>query len=151
MPKTIELTVKLKIPDTTAITALATLHNMGLSKIKDLKRQDYYKFIIEGDAEKFKEKISKADIIVDANKHSFDFSIKDDGSAAIKVNNFDDDNSGILSTLKNRLGFKELKKISKYTMWNVYADVSKTELKKLAQRAAEELLTNEHYQNYELV
>jgi len=102
MPKTIELTVKLKIPDTTAITALSTLHNMGFSKINDLKRADYYKFTIEGDVEKFKERISKADIIVNANKHSFDFAAKDDESAKIKVSNFDDDNSGLLSTLKNR-------------------------------------------------
>jgi phosphoribosylformylglycinamidine (FGAM) synthase PurS component len=150
MPKTIELVVKLKIPDTTAITALQTLHEMGFSKIKDLKRADYYKFSIDGDAEKFREKISKTDIIVNANKHSFDFKVNDDGSAKVKVSNFDDDNSGLLATLRNRLGFKELKKISKYTMWNVYSDTSKSETAKLAEKAAKDLLVNAHYQDYEV-
>jgi phosphoribosylformylglycinamidine (FGAM) synthase PurS component len=150
MPKTIELMVRLKIPDTTAMTALQTLKEMGFSKIKDLKRSDYYKFSIEGDTEKFKERISKADMIVNANKHSFDFTVNDDGSAKVKVSNFDDDNSGLLATLRNRLGFKELKKISKCTMWNVYSDASKPETAKLAEKAAKDLLVNEHYQDYEL-
>ena len=55
--KTIELVVSLKVPDTTAITALQTLQKLGFSKVKDLKRYFYYRFDVDGDEEQFKNKI----------------------------------------------------------------------------------------------
>ena len=99
------MAVSLKVPDTTAITALQTLQKIGFNKIKDVKRADYYKFSVEGDEEKFREKISKVDIIVNANKHSFEFSVKKDNNIKLLVKNINDGGNGLLSTLKNRLGF----------------------------------------------
>ncbi len=166
MTKTIEMTVSLKVPDTTAITALQTLQKLGFNKIKDVKRADYYKFLVEGDEEKFREKISKVDILVNANKHSFDFSIREkiedflrpensknflwnkNNAVKILVKNINDDGSSLLSTLKNRLGFDNIKKAEKAVLWSLSIEAEEKEAKKIAEKAARDLLVNEHYQEY---
>lgn len=149
--KTIELIVTLKVPDTTAITALQTLNKLGFSKIKDLKRYFYYSFDVDGDEEKFRDKISKVDILVNANKHSFDFGIKNDGFVKVLVKNTDDDGSGLLSTLKNRLGFDNIKKAESAVIYGLKIDADEKEAKKIADRAAKDLLVNEHYQEYRIL
>ena len=146
MPKTVEMIVSLKVPDTTAITALQTLHRIGFDKIKSIKRSDYYKFYFEGDLKKFQQEISKVDILVNANKHSCAFSIEKDNSVKILVKNINDDGSGILSTLKERLGFKNIKKVEKATLWGLGIEANHEEAFKIAHEAAKELLVNEHYQ-----
>lgn len=151
MPKTIEMSVSLKVPDTTAITALQTLQKIGFSKINDVKRADYYKFMVEGDEEKFRKQISKVDILVNANKHYCDFSVKKDSSIKILVKNINDDGNGILSTLTKRLGFKNIKKIEKSILWSLSIDADQNEARKIAEKAAKELLVNEHYQEYEIL
>ncbi|MBS3101683.1 phosphoribosylformylglycinamidine synthase subunit PurS [Candidatus Woesearchaeota archaeon] len=151
MPKTIEMIVSLKVPDTTAITALQTLQRIGLDKIKDVKRADYYKFLIEEDEEKFKSQICKADILVNANKHSYTFSIPKDSNVKILVKNINDDGSGILATLKNRLGFKNIKNVEKAILWSMSIDADEKEAGKIAEKAARELLVNEHYQEFEIL
>src|SRR3989344_3957461 len=151
MEKTIEMIVSLKVPDTTAITALQTLQKIGFDKIKGVKRADYYKFFIEGDEEKFKSQICKADILVNANKHSYDFSVKKDNTIKILVKNINDGESGILSTLKSRLGFTSIKKVEKATLWSLTIDADEKEAGKIAEKAAKELLVNEHYQEFEIL
>lgn len=148
MPQTVEMVVSLKVPDTTAITALQTLQKIGFNKIKDVKRADYYKFLVEGDAENFREKICKVDILVNANKHSHDFSVKKDNTIKISVKNINDGESGILLTLKNRLGFKNIKNIEKAVLWSLTIDADEKEARKIADKAAKELFVNEHYQEY---
>ena len=151
MPKTIEMVVSLKVPDTTAITALQTLQKIGIDKIKDVKRSDYYKFTIEGDEEQFKSKISKVDILVNANKHSSEFLVKKDSNMKILVKNINDDGNGILSTLANRLGFKNIKKVDKAVLWSLAIDADEKEAKKIAEKAAKELLVNENYQQFSMI
>ena len=146
--KTIELIVSLKVPDTTAITALQTLQKLGFNQIKDVQRADYYNFLIEGDEEKFKEKISKVDILVNANKHSFDFSVKKDNTIKLLVKNINDGGSSLLSTLKNRLGLDNIKKAEKAVLWSLAIDAEDKEARKIAEKAAKDLLVNEHYQEY---
>ena len=149
--KTIELVVSLKVPDTTAITALQTLQKLGFNKVKDLKRYFYYKFSVEGNEEEFKNKISKVDILVNANKHSFDFGIKNNNLVKVLVKNTDDDGSGLLSTLKNRLGFRNIKKAESAVIYGLQIDAEEKEAKKIAEKAAKDLLVNEHYQEYKLL
>ena len=151
MPNTFEMTVSLKMPDATAITALQTLHKIGFSKISGIKRSDYYKFSIEGDLGKFKDDICKVDILVNANKHSCSFSIPRENDVKILVKNINDDGSSILSTLKNRLGFNGIKKIEKGTLWSLSVDADENESRKIADKAAKELLVNENYQEYEIL
>ena len=151
MQKIIEMIVSLKVPDTTAITALQTLQKLGFKQIKEIKRADYYKFLIEGDIEKFKNEICKVDILVNANKHSYDFSIQKGDSINILVKSINDDGSGILSTLKNRLGFKNIKNVEKATLWGLGIDSDEKEARSIAEKAAKELLVNENYQEYEIL
>jgi len=150
MPKTIEMIVSLKVPDTTAITTLQTLQKIGFEQIQDVKRADYYKFLIDGDTEKFKDKISKVDILVNANKHFFSFSMKKNDNVLVLVKNIDD-GSGILSTLKNRLGFNNIKKVEKAVLWSLEIDAEENEARKIAERAAKDLLVNENYQEFEVL
>ena len=151
MPKTVEMIVSLKVPDTTAITALQTLSALGFSKIKDAKRADYYSFLIDDNLNDFENAICKVDILVNANKHSYEFSIKKDNNIKILVRNSDDDGESLLSTLKNRLGFKNIKKIQKSVLWSLMVDANKNEAKKIADNAAKQLLVNENYQEYEII
>ncbi|MEK6892010.1 MAG: hypothetical protein AABX25_02380 [Nanoarchaeota archaeon] len=146
--KTMEMIVSLKMPDTTAITALQTLQKLGFNKIKDVKRSFWYKFSVEGNLENFKNKISKVDILVNANKHSFDFEIKKDNYVKILVKNIDDDGSGLLSTLKSRLGFSNLRKAESGVLWSLLIDANEKESGKIAEKAAKDLLVNEHYQEF---
>ena len=149
--KTVEMIVGLKVPDNTAVTALQTLQKIGFNKIINVKREDYYKFLIEGDENKFKEKICKVDILVNANKHSNNFLIQKDTTTKILVKNINDDGSEILSTLKNRLGFKNIKKVEKAILWSLSIDADEKEARKIAEKAAKELLVNENYQEYEVL
>src|SRR3989344_3334825 len=139
--KTIEMVVGLKVPDNTAITTLQTLQKIGFNDIKDIKKSDYYKFSIEGDEQKFREKISKVDILVNVNKHSCDFSISRNNATKILVRNINDDGISSLLTLKNRLGFSNIKKIEKTTLWSLTIDDEKNAVK-TAEKAAKELLVN---------
>ena len=154
--RTVEMIVSLKVPDTTAITTLQTLQRIGFSKIKDVKRSDYYKFSVEGDIKKFRQAISKVDILVNANKHFFEFEIKKNTTPEgciffVLVKNINDNGSGILSTLKDRLGFKNIKKAEKATLWSLNIDAGKKEAIKIAHKAAKELLVNENYQEYKIL
>ena len=148
---TVEMVVGLKVPDNTAITTLQTLQKIGFNKIKEVKREDYYKFLIEGDEQKFKDKISKADILVNANKHFFEFAVKKDNAVKILVKNINDDGSRILDILKNRLGFKDIKKAEKSVLWSLAIDADEKEARMIANKAAKELLVNENYQEYTLL
>ena len=145
------MVVSLKVPDTTAITALQALHKLGIIKIKDLKRSDYYKFSVDGTKEQFKDKICKVDILVNANKHSYGFSIQKDSSVKLLVKNINGGESSLLSTLSDRLGFKNIKKAEKAVMWSMAIDADEKEAKKIAEKAAKELLVSEHYQEYEIL
>ena len=149
--KTVEMVVSLKVPDTTAITALQTLEKIGFNKIRYVKKDDYYNFLIEGDDKDFKDKICKVDILVNANKHSYDFLIKKGNDIKILVKNINDSGSSILSTLKNRLGFKNIKNVEKATLWSLAIDAGEKEAMEIADKAAKELLVNEHYQEYTII
>ena len=151
--KTIEMIVSLKVPDTTAITALQTLQKLGFNKIKDVKRYFYYKFAIDGNEEQFKNKISKVDIIVNANKHSVEFTLEKNANPQVciffvLVKNIDDDGSGLLSTLKDRLGFSNIKKVESGVIYGLQIDSDAKESVKIAEKAAKDLLVNENYQEF---
>ena len=151
MPKTVEMIVSLKVPDTTAITALQTLQKLGFKKIKDVKRYFYYKFTIDGNESGFKNKISKVDILVNANKHSFEFEVPNDDYEKILVKNFDDDGSWLLSTLNNRLGLTNIKKAESAVMWGLMIEGDEKESNKIAEKAAKDLLVNENYQEFVII
>ncbi len=146
--KAVEMIVTLKVPDNTAITALQTLKSLGYAEIGDLKRADYYKFTVTSDLENFKSKISKVDLIVNANKHSYDFSLPK-GVTKILVKNIDDAAESLLLILKNRLGLKGIAKIERGILWIL--SIEGKNPGKIAEKAAKELLSNEHYQEFSIL
>jgi len=154
---TIELFVSLKVPDNVAITTFNTLKRMDYKKLKKLERSDYYKFDVKDNIEEFKKQISNTDILINSNKNKFSFSIDDNNKDNIKkykkinvlVQDLDNGNS-LLSTLKERLGFTNIKKLEKGILWTMYFD-KKTNAKKIAVDITKNLLMNENYQKYKIL
>lgn len=141
----VELFVGLKIPDTTAITTFHTLERMGY-KVSKVKREIYYKFDIEGNAEKFSKKIGKVDVLVNVNKNKYSLKLeKEEGAVYILVKDSDDKCEGLLKTL-HKLRLKEIKGMEKGVLWALYVDS-----KKIAKEIAENLLYNENYQEIEIL
>ena len=158
----IELFVGLKIPDTTAITTFHTLEKMGYENIAKVSRENYYKFEIEGNEDDFNKKIVKVDILVNANKNNFTLlnkgeKIKDASDENVKqinilVQGIDDDSAGIMYTLKQRLGFNEIKKMEKGILWKIFIkDAGNKKTVNEAEEITNNLLINRHYQKYKIV
>src|SRR3989338_11103543 len=100
--KEAEMFVKLLVPDTAAITAFHTLEGMGFKSLKKLERLDYCKFFIEDNAnpDEFKSSISKADVLVNTNKHRPFFALEAKYSVKVLVQSIENDAEGILSVLR---------------------------------------------------
>jgi hypothetical protein len=130
---------------------------MDYKKLKKLERSDYYKFDVKDNIEEFKKQISNTDILINSNKNKFSFSIDDNNKDNIKkykkinvlVQELNGDN-GLLSTLKERLGFENIKKLEKGILWTMYFD-KKTNAKKIAVDITKNLLMNENYQKYKIL
>ena len=150
MPTT-ELFVSLKVPDNVAITAFHTLERMGYNQLKRLGRQDYYKFGFSGDKKSFERKICQVDILVNANKHKFSFSLNNniknnENKINVLVQDLGD-GPGLLKTLKERLGFKNIKKAEKGVLWAMYFD-NIIDAEDIAVGITKSLLMNENYQKF---
>jgi phosphoribosylformylglycinamidine (FGAM) synthase PurS component len=158
----IEMTVRLVIPDTTAITAFHTLERMGFPGLRKLKREDYYLFSIDGDDfEAAVSELGNTDILVNANKHMFTarcagepFGGDEDGLLTVRllVEDMDNKDGGLLPVLRERLGLDYVKSMRKGTLWSLGIDSKSSEdAKKTAVRIAEDLLANKHYQQYRII
>lgn len=151
----VELFVSLKVPDNVAITAFNTLKRMGY-KFKKLERSNYYKFDVEGNIEDFKKKISNTDILVNSNKHKYNFDLNNDKKNNTKYKKINvlvqdlDNGNGLLLTLKERLGFTNIKRLEKGILWTMYFD-KKANAKKIAVDITKNLLMNDNYQKYKIL
>lgn len=140
-----ELFVGLKIPDTTAITTFHTIERMGFS-VEKIRREIYYKFGIDEDAEKFSGKIGKVDVLVNANKNKYSDKLeKEEGAFYILVKDMDDKCESLIKTL-HKLGLSEIKSMERGVLWALYVDSLET-----AKEIAEKLLYNENYQEIEVL
>ncbi|MBI2138618.1 hypothetical protein HYU13_03455 [Candidatus Woesearchaeota archaeon] len=149
---TIELFVGLKIPDTTAITTLQAIHTLGKNGVAKLSREIYYKFVFEGDVDSFSQRISRADVIVNANKNSCKILKEGEklnaakGAVSILVRDTGDKCAGLLKTLRERLGFKELLGIERGVFWTLHFGKDAKNPEEEAMDIADELLHNRHFQ-----
>ena len=148
-----ELFVSLKVPDNVAKTAFHTLKRIGYKELKKLERQDYYKFDYSGDKKNFENKISQVDILINANKHKFSFSLEKNEGRLKKINvlvqNLDN-GAGLLKTLRERLGFKNIKNLEKGVLWSMYLhDITGAE--NIAVDITKNLLMNENYQKFRII
>ena len=157
----IEMFVSLKVPDNVAITAFSTIKRMGDNQLKKLDRLDYYKFDVKNNIDKFKKQISNVDILVNANKHKCSFELgsnnkkdaknKKDYYKQVNILVQDLDNgSGLLPTFRERLGFDNIKKLEKGTLWTMHFGKD-TNAEKIALSITKNLLMNENYQKYKII
>ncbi len=141
-----ELFVRLLIPDATAITALRTLKAMpGFEGLGALSRYDYYALESGGDV--FAQ-AAQCDILVNANKHKALRALPGDGAARaahLLVRDLGDDDA-----LMRRLAGLGLPvtHAQRGVLWTLVARSGDAQA--LARKAADELLHNQHYQEYEL-
>lgn len=147
--KTIEMFVRLVVPDNIALTAKHTLLKMGF-KLADLKRADYYKFEVEKDKseinkESIQEQLSKVDILANANKHKVSFA-KDKQGTNILVTELDATGAALLHTLRERLGLTQIKSALSGTLWT-FVGCSEEDAVKMTK----ELLINENYQEFRVL
>jgi phosphoribosylformylglycinamidine (FGAM) synthase PurS component len=158
----IEMTVRLLVPDTTALTAFHTLERMGMSSVKKLRREDYYRFTATGDFSKVAGQLSKVDVIVNANKHRCralksgeSFGDGFPGLSTVWVLVKEDGSSGdetLLSTLRDRLGISCVSRVERGVLWTLGIDASThKDAERAARDAAEGLLSNNHFQQYMIV
>jgi phosphoribosylformylglycinamidine (FGAM) synthase PurS component len=158
----IEMTVRLLVPDTTAITAFHTLEKMGISSVRRLRREDYYRFEASGDFDKVAGQLSKVDVIVNANKHRCRAVRPGEGygegfpgiSTAwvlVKEEGGGSDDS-LLSTLRDRLGISCVSRVERGVLWTIGIDTPyRKDAEMAAREAAEGLLSNKHFQQYMVV
>ncbi len=143
-PKEVELFVSLKIPDTTAVTAMQTMRKMGYN-VSRVKRINYYKFYIGDNKEEFENKIKKIDVLVNVNKHKASTKLERDESAIyLLIKDIGDNCSNLTAVLRDRLNLKELKRMERGVIWALYIDSGNKE--EIAKRIGKELLCNENYQ-----
>jgi hypothetical protein len=154
MPE-IEMFVSLVIPDNTAITAAAVLRKMGYSKLLNLKREVYYRFSFNGSVRSFTDKIAKVDILVNANKNRVRFKKPGEGfgdrKIRVLVKNTGDSCADVLSTLRNRLGFRNIRKMERGTIWLFAIDDKPENVTPIAWEMARKLFYNRHYQAAEII
>jgi phosphoribosylformylglycinamidine (FGAM) synthase PurS component len=142
--KNVEMSVTLKIPDATALTALRTLHEVGYKELKNLHRALYYSFDIDGDEKNFKKKIATVDILVNANKHTASFPHPFGKDHVLMLVADKEQGDGLAKRLREQLGIKEVKSTKTGTLWAF--EIGGKDKETMAQKMAEELLANRHYQ-----
>jgi phosphoribosylformylglycinamidine (FGAM) synthase PurS component len=148
--------VKLKIPDTTAITAFHTLKRMGFEQLKKLGREDYYEFVVLNESEQFMKDIVNTDVVVNANKHSpvifkAENEEKNEEIISVVVKDKGNNASGLFSLLRESLGFVHLDQMIKGTRWSMEIEAaSKEEKEKIVKEITENLLCSLHYQEYRI-
>jgi len=122
------------------------LRDLGFP-LKKLQRYEYYN--IEG-SEGIFDKLSKVDILVNANKNRAYPEIKcESNQVKVIVKDTPNPGDGILSTLKNRLGVEGIDSIEKGQCWIL--EIESDDRKEIAEKITKELLANENYQEIEII
>ena len=160
------LLVGLKIPDTTAITTFHAFQDLGFTDIIEVRRWSCYEFDYQGrsrsgNSDRFEERISKVDILVNANKNtSLVIGAKEDipkklgkGLGIILVRDLDKSGQGLLKTLRDRLGFHEITGLRQGVLWGIGLrdKVPKGSRQEVLRQCAQTLLYNKHYQTYQVI
>lgn len=170
--KIMELLVRLKIPDVTALTAANALRrNMGYTQLKQLRRADYYCFALnvatDEEAEALvRELAEKTNLFVNPNKHVYEIMRQHEAGAAnaghivhvLVTDPHDGSAEGMLQALQGRLGYGErVQGLTKGQLWTLVLETSHAdEARRVAQEIAETkslergLLVNPHFQDYEI-
>lgn len=170
----VELLVRLKIPDVTALTAAGALRRrMGYGEtLKSLKRADYYRFEVDApDAQSAMALVSeiaeKTNLFVNPNKHVFEVraggheAAQSTGTQVAQVlvtDPGDGSAEGALAALSGRLGYGDrVRGLLKGVLWTLELDAPDAQAaRKMAEEIAvtrrrdQGLLMNPHFQECEV-
>ncbi|MEA3400543.1 MAG: hypothetical protein U9R79_04790 [Armatimonadota bacterium] len=172
----VELTVGLKIPDLTALTAAnAIRRRLGYADaLQALHRSDYYRLDLDvGDRDAAealaRELAEETNLFVNPNKHTYQVRFPEDHAADARqdgeytvnvlVSNPDDSaGEGILSALRGRLGYGDrVRGVDTGVLWTMQlAADSPGQAREIAEDIAvtrsqsEGILINPHFQDYEM-
>jgi len=174
--QTVELTVELKIPDVTALTAASALRRLlGYEDVLvELRRADYYRLSLATDSEQEALQLAEdlaenTNLFVNPNKHRYEVAAGvhnaaapgADGTCAVNVLVTDPDSGSgeaVLSALQGRLGYRD--QVSAVVAGKLWTLVLKADSEEQAEAIAKEiavtesrgegLLLNPHYQEYEM-
>ncbi len=173
----IELLVKLKIPDVTALTAAAALRRrMGYGEVlKELTRADYYALHLQTDSQQSalalaEELAESTNLFVNPNKHTYELRgpgekvkpTSEDGVWPVEVLVTDAEGTEateIQQALKERLGYAEqVAGVEQGTLWIMkVAAADLATARQIAEEMAvtkardEGLLVNPHFQAWEIL
>lgn len=170
--ESVELLVRLKIPDVTALTAANALRrSMGYSQLRELRRADYYRLDLrvatEAEAVALaRELAEKTNLFVNPNKHVYEIVTTREAAAptagqAVQVlvtDPHDGSAEGMLAALQGRLGYGDrVAGLTKGLLWTMLLDVAdEAEARRLATEMTETtslekgLLVNPHFQEFEV-
>tara|TARA_Y100000310_G_C20341914_1_gene650218 strand:+ start:24 stop:458 length:435 start_codon:yes stop_codon:yes gene_type:complete len=140
-----ELFVRLKVVDTSALTALTAIQEMGFTEVVGVTRDVYYAFESDSDISK---SLLGVDVLVNANKHAARFSADVTG-VGVLVTDADDDCSSLLHTLTKRLGISSITHVTRGVLWTLRFKEGVD--RDAAETIARGLLSNEHYQKFEIL
>ena len=176
MPYTLELLVKLKVPDVTALTAKHALQRrLGYADVLvDLRRADYYRFVTEAADEAaatklVREAAERTTLFVNPNKHSYEVRFRDDDwrvtiagpglySVEVLVTELNGGGAALREALQAQWpGAQAIQELSAGILWTL---ILKAESAAQARQIAEEiavtrrvnkgLLINPHYQECQI-
>jgi phosphoribosylformylglycinamidine (FGAM) synthase PurS component len=171
----VELLVRLKIPDVTALTASNSLRRrMGYGQtLAELKRADYYLFEVEaasadGAVATVRNIAERTILFVNPNKHAFDVLLKGEQpeskteagtfDVAVLVRDVDGDKGPGLCNALAKMGYGDaVRSVQAQTMWAMKIHAKNAEAaRKIAEEIAvthnrkQGLLVNPHYQEYSI-
>lgn len=170
--KSVELLVRLKIPDVTALTAANALRrNMGYSQLRELQRADYYRLDLQVETDEAaaalaRELAEKTNLFVNPNKHVYEIVTRHEAAApregrlvrVLVTDPHDGSAEGMLSALQGRLGYgNRVTGLTKGLLWSMLLEAEdQAEARRLAAEIAETksldqgLLVNPHFQEFEV-
>ncbi|HCU34080.1 MAG TPA: hypothetical protein DGT21_01160 [Armatimonadetes bacterium] len=174
--QTVELTVQLKIPDVTALTASNALRRrLGYQDtLVELRRADYYRLDLNVEHEQAAlelatELAERTNLFVNPNKHRYSVSAgsahpsepREDGLWTVNVLVTDPDSGaggGVLSALRGRLGYGD--RVVDVVAGNLWTLTLRADTREQAEQLAEKLavtvsreqglLLNPHFQQYQM-
>jgi len=164
----VELLVRLTIPDSTVMTTRQTLHRLGMTTVARVYRAERWRFTIQGEHHTWQDvanRLQHVDVLVNANKHRSTVDLLSSPHdrplpaltplpaagtfpAWISVRSrYDTRAESVTAALRTRLGFDRLVGCERDDVWRLdVAAASPDEAESVAAAAAHRLLANPQFQ-----
>lgn len=130
---TIEVAVELVIPDNAAYTVTVALRRLGYAELARVERADVYRLDLSPGADPagFVERLARAEVIFNPNKHRLSYSVPDRGTASgggaaaqfeAVISERDDDQRALAGLLRGPFGLRELAGLERAVAWRLFEE-----------------------------